>query len=52
MEFGIPIEHWLRGSLRDWTEELLDEKRLHEEGFFDSKPTRKIWQQHLSGKQC
>ena len=46
--FAIPIGEWLRGPLRDWAESLLEQLRLKREGYFNPKPIRETWRQHLS----
>lgn len=51
MGFGVPIDSWLRGPLREWAEELLDEARLRREGYLRPEPIRKAWRDHLSGHQ-
>ena len=51
MGFGIPIDSWLRGELRDWAESLLAEDRLTREGFFHPGLVRQKWREHLSGKR-
>ena len=48
--FGVPIDGWLRGPLRDWAEDLLSEKQLSAEGFFNPAMVREKWTQHLGGR--
>ena len=48
--FGVPIHEWLRGAMRPWAEELLNESRLRDEGYFSAKPIRQKWMEHVSGR--
>ena len=41
--FSIPVGDWLRGPLRSWADELLQEERLRREGFFDPRTIRQLW---------
>jgi len=51
MGFSIPIAEWLRGPLRDWGEDLLAEKKLRNEGFFNPTIVRQKWDEHIKGKR-
>jgi asparagine synthase (glutamine-hydrolysing) len=49
--FGPPVGQWLRGPLRDWAEDLLDEGRLRREGYLQAGEVRRLWHQHLHAEQ-
>ena len=50
MGFSVPLEKWLKDSLKDWANELLQKKEL-ENNHIDSKIIIKKWKEHLSGKR-
>ncbi|MDR1490336.1 MAG: asparagine synthase (glutamine-hydrolyzing) [Desulfovibrio sp.] len=50
MGFGVPIDHWLRGPLREWAESLLEPDRLRREGYLEPDVVCPILQKHLAGE--
>jgi asparagine synthase (glutamine-hydrolysing) len=49
MGFGVPIDQWLRGPLKEWAHDLLDPKTLSRHNLLDSNLIAKKWREHLSG---
>lgn len=49
MGFGVPVDRWLRGSLRDWAETLLSPAALSSHDWLDERTVLQTWQAHLSG---
>jgi asparagine synthase (glutamine-hydrolysing) len=49
--FAIPVAQWLRGPLQEWADDLLDETKLNQQGYFDAKQISQRWREHRSGKR-
>jgi asparagine synthase (glutamine-hydrolysing) len=49
MGFGVPIDSWLRGELREWAEDLLSVESLERHNLFNIEAIRTKWQEHISG---
>jgi asparagine synthase (glutamine-hydrolysing) len=45
--FGVPISRWLNAEMRDWAEDMLDERTLRSDGFFDATRVRQLWNAQL-----
>ena len=48
--FSIPIGDWLRGPLKEWAEELLDNDKIKSQGYLKPEIVSSIWTLHKSGK--
>lgn len=50
MGFGVPLDSWLRGPLREWAEAMLDPGLLRRQGLLRPGPIRRLWEAHLAGR--
>jgi asparagine synthase (glutamine-hydrolysing) len=49
--FGVPIEHWFRGSLRDLLHDVLLSTAAVQRGYFDPAFVRRLVDDHLTTRQ-
>jgi len=50
MRFGVPIDRWFRGELKEMLLDYLSAKRLKEEGLFEPNLVQEKIKEHLSGE--
>ena len=50
MGFGVPVGQWLRGPLKDWASDLLDERRLRVDAILDPHVVAQTWDAHQAGR--
>ena len=48
--FGLPIETWLRGPLKDWAQTLVSSRVLDDTPGFDAGHVRGLWAAHQAGQ--
>lgn len=48
--FGVPMQAWLRGPLREWAESLLTPEKLAASGMFDPEPILRKWRESLNSQ--
>jgi asparagine synthase (glutamine-hydrolysing) len=51
MGFSVPISDWLRGPLKEWCDDLINEKKLSQDGILNSDKVVDLWEHHQSGKK-
>ena len=51
MGFGVPIDSWLRGPLKEWANDLLEPGRLRREGYLKPELIQQRWREHISGQR-
>ena len=45
------MKDWLKGQLKEWAMELLDESNLKQHGILNYKKVSKLWNEHLDGQR-
>ena len=49
MGFAVPLAEWLRGPLKTWASDLLDQQWLVSQGVLDPDLVSEKWREHLAG---
>jgi asparagine synthase (glutamine-hydrolysing) len=50
MGFGVPLDHWFRHELQDFTRQVLFDAKTRGRGFFRSEAVSQLWDEHQQGR--
>ena len=48
--FAVPIDPWFRGTLKDFTFDVLLDERTRRRGYFDTAVVERLWREHVKGR--
>jgi asparagine synthase (glutamine-hydrolysing) len=48
--FAVPIDPWFRGTLKDFTFDVLLDDRTRRRGYFDMAVVERLWREHVNGR--
>jgi asparagine synthase (glutamine-hydrolysing) len=48
--FGVPIDHWFRGELREFASDVLLDERARRRGYFEMTAVEQLLREHASGQ--
>ena len=50
MGFGVPLQTWLQGPLREWAEALIEPDHIQRQGILNEQMVRNTWKQLMQGQ--
>jgi asparagine synthase (glutamine-hydrolysing) len=50
MGFGVPLDHWFRHEMRDFTREVLLDKKTLDRGYFRPEAVLQLWDEHQASR--
>jgi len=51
MGFSVPVGDWIKGPLKNWAENLIEEKKIKDQGILKPHVVRRLWKEHLENKR-
>jgi asparagine synthase (glutamine-hydrolysing) len=48
--FSVPVDPWFRGSLKDFTSEVLLDGQTRSRGYFNMALVERLWKEHIEGR--
>jgi len=50
MGFGVPLDHWFRGPLAPFAQEVFTDRRTRQRGLFQNETVDRLLDEHIAGR--